>query len=167
VKVIYNTSTKEVVGDGRIAAAPAGHGALDAPANYKDYPRYFWKYDGVGEIILKTGAELDAANAQKDGEVVNLLVEQYARHLLNPTNQGKIEEVVDLCVQAIKIVLVDGSSLTQDQKDRFNLVYDTCSPHFKLQLDDVTQGDADKMAVPKAAARQAETDMKNDPNWPV
>jgi hypothetical protein len=166
-KCIYVDATGEVIGDGDENAELApGASLADAPANYDDYPYYFWKWNGVDAIELKTGAELVAAQAQQAGQTVDHLIQKYAGPLVNPVTQGSMEEIVDLCVQLVH-KLVNGTAITQAEKDAFNLIVTTCQGNYKLVLADVDQDVADGMNEKKAAARQAEIDMKNDPAWPV
>lgn len=167
MKGVYDEVTGEVTGFGGDSLQPvAGFGVAEAPLNYQDYPLYFFKWNGVDAIELKTGADLAAAQLKQKGETINRLISAYAGSLVNPVTQGSMEEITDLLVQLVH-KLINGTAITQDEKDAFNLIVATCQGNYKLLLADVTQDVADGMNAKKATARQAETDMKNDPAWPV
>lgn len=167
-KVLYRISDGECVGfGGEGLGAPAGQDVVDAPDKFFDYPTYFWKWNGVDAVELKTGADLAAAQARQRGAVIGQLIDKYVGPLGNPTAIiGSMEEMSDLLVQLVH-KLVNGTTITQAEKNAFNLCVTTCAPKYKLLLADVTQVVANAMLAKKAAARQAETDMKNDPEWPV
>ena len=76
-----------------------------------------------------------------------------------------MEEMLDLNNQIVQ-KLMNGTAITQDEKDAFNLAVNTCAPKFKLLLANVTQTVADAMLAKKSAARDIETAIKNDPEWP-
>jgi hypothetical protein len=161
----YDTTTNEVVGWGDGTVPPAPLAALEAPANFTDYPFYFWKHDS-GSIVLKTGQDLtDAENKQK-AEKAALLINQYTAQLGNVLSIiGSMEEMLDINNQIVqKLMNVD--AITQAEKDAYNLAVNTCAPKYKLLLANVTQAVADAMLAKKTAARDVETAMKNDPDWP-
>lgn len=98
------------------------------------------------------------------------LIEKYARPLLNPLNQGSIEDVIDVLVQMAKVwrdSTEGAAALSTAQKDAFDAMYTAASPQFKIP--DFAAADASvwtNMASRKEDARDAETAMRADPNWP-
>lgn len=166
MKIIYSTATDEVVGSGADGISVSAPNALaDAPANWDDYPMYFWKFVDP-DIVLKEGAELAAAQARQKAETAARLINQYTAALGNALAViGSMEEMLDLNNQIVQ-KLMNGDAITQDEKDAYNLCVSTCAPRYKLLLADVTQAVADAMLAKKTAARDVETAMKNDPEWP-
>ena len=166
MKVIYVIATGEVSGSGSDGiSVEAPYAIADAPVNWADYPMYFWKYVDPA-IVLKTGQELtDAENRQKYATATRL-IDQYTATLGNALAViGSMEEMLDINNQIVQ-KLMNGDAVTQAEKDAYNLAVNTCAPKYKLLLAGVDQAVADAMLAKKAAARQAETDMKNDPDWP-
>jgi hypothetical protein len=166
MKIIYNTATNEVVGSGSDGiSVEAPYAVADAPANWDDYPIYFWTYVNP-DIVLKTGQDLiDAQNRQK-AETATRLIDKYTAALGNALAViGSMEEMLDINNQIVQ-KLMNGDAITQDEKDAYNLAVNTCAPQYKLLLANVDQTVVDAMLAKKAAARAVETALKNDPEWP-
>lgn len=166
MKAFYDTSTDEVVGygsDGTAVEAPLA--ALPAPANFDDYPFYFWKHD-TGSIVLKTGQDLTDAQSRQNGETVSRLIKKHTASLDDLYSViGSMEAMLDLTNQIVQ-KLMNETAITQDEKDAYNLAVNTCNTKFKLTLANVTQDIANSMLAKKSAARDAETALKNDPDYP-
>jgi hypothetical protein len=66
VKLIYDTNTNELAGPGSEGIfIEAPYAMADVPVGYEDYPMYFWIWNGVDAIVLKTGQALAEAKAKK------------------------------------------------------------------------------------------------------
>lgn len=166
MKVIYVIATGEIAGNGSdgISADPP-HAVADAPANFLDYPMYFWIYVDP-DIVLKTGQPLADAQAKEKYDIASRLIEQYTAVLGSVAAiVGSMESMLDINNQMLNH-FVNGTVPTQDEKIAWNLVITTCTPKYKLLLVDVTQAIADAMLARKSDARDAEAAMKADPDWP-
>lgn len=135
------------------------------PEGFNIDEKILWKYDATsGNVEFKTGEDLADATASIITEMVNELIREYAGYTLNPVTLGQIEGACDIVVQFLNMWIND-TTATQEQIDAWNSFYAKCSPYFKVTIDTVA-GEEDDMAIAKAAARQAEIDMKDDPDWP-
>lgn len=167
MKVIYNIATGEVAGFGQDGIEPydENYALADAPPDFTDHPFYWWKWDGA-DIVEKSGQELADAIAAHKASTMSRLIDKYTAALGNALAViGSMEEMLDITNQ-ITQKLMNGDAITQAEKDAYNLVLTTCAPKYKLLLANVTQAVADAMLAKKAAARQVETDLKNDPEYP-
>ncbi|KPK66715.1 MAG: hypothetical protein AMS21_00755 [Gemmatimonas sp. SG8_38_2] len=138
----------------------------DVPTGFIWEERIKWKWNGIDAVELKTGQELADALAILAPQKIAKLIKRHAGHLVNPVTQGSMEEICDLMVQLVH-KLINGTAITQDEKDAFNLIVTTCQGNYKLVLADVDQDVADGMNAKKQAARDAEAAMKADPEWPT
>jgi hypothetical protein len=170
-KVLYKKVNNELVDcinekDVQTMPDDAVLGNVDPPVDFKKEKMELWKYDPVSKAVaMKTSQELADAEAIVYPRIKNRLIKKYAGALIHPVVQGKMEEIVDLCVQMITH-FANGTVPSQIEVNAWNLVVTACASEFKLLLADVTQADAAAMSAKKKAARQAEIDMKNDPAWP-
>lgn len=166
MKVVYIITTGELVETMEDnGAVDFPYSLADAPANWDDYPMYFWRYVDP-DVVLKEGAELAAAQAKQKATTAGVIVDRYTALLGNVQSIiGSMEEMMDLVVQ-ITTKLMNGDAVTQDEKDAFNMCVTACAPQYKLALADVTQAIADAMLAKKTAARDCATAIKNDPDWP-
>lgn len=166
-KLQYNTITNEIdslrIG---ISVHPEGENTAlaDIPDGFDIDEKILWKYSD-GQIAMKTGIELDIAMATLNESKAMELINRYAGFTNSPITLGQIEGALDLVVQILN-KFVNDEELTQEEKDKWNAFVSTNEQFFKISLFGVSQEDFDDMADAKAAARQAEVDMKNDPEWP-
>jgi len=167
-KLIYDESTYEIVDS--VPAQPDNPPStlVDKPDGFTWDERTLWKYDPTEEeVVQKTGQEYDDALALIKAKIASDLALEYTRKNLEDifTVMGSMEAMLD-CTNQIVQKVMNEDTITQAEKDAFNLLVNTCSSKFKLTLTNVTQAIADGMKAKKEKARDTETDMKNDPRWP-
>lgn len=168
MKVMYSTDTNEILGFMSSDDSPVlpGYGLADPPENWDWNKHEQWKYDPAQQIIvLKTGQPYIDAWTIINGRTIQRLIEKYAGQLFNPVTMGQVEGAADVVVQMLH-KWVNGDTPTQGEKDAWNSFVTKCGPYFKVTLATLPDEEND-MRDAKAAARQAEIDMKNDPEWPA
>lgn len=170
MKVIYVIATGEVVGggsDGISVEAPLA--IANAPANYDDYPEYFWNYVDP-DIVLKEGAELAAAQAKQNGEVAQVVIDRHAKgDAIKVQTVGAFEEngdVVNQMLLAVVEFIKNGTPLDQTLYDQYVLYHAKVDAHWSTDLATMSEADMDKIAARKAKARANAIDIANDPDWP-
>jgi len=168
-KVEYIISTNEISGTvTALNPVPSGDNfaLADVPDGFVEDQKVLWKNNN-GTIIMKTGQDLINAQAAYYGEVVERLIKKYAFSALNPVTIGSLEAAADIVVQFVHKLVNASTSIPASDKEKWNAFYYTNADLFKLKLENATQTDWYEMSVLKAAARQIEIDMKDDPEWPT
>lgn len=167
MKVLYGKVTNELVGECHDSyVGNDNHGVTDPPTDWSIEEKEIWKYDDVAEeVVLKTGQELADAQAIVFPRIIERLMQEHAGALVHPRVIGQLEGAADVVVQMVHH-WVNDTAPTQDEKDAWNSWHGKCASSFKVTLATLAT-EEDGMAADKATARQAEVDMKADPDWPV
>lgn len=171
MKLIYDTNTGELAGpgsEGILIEAP--YAMADIPSNYEDHPMYFWIWNGVDTIVLKTGAELIAAQEQQKAEVGQAIIDKHARaDAIAVRTVGKFEENGDIINQVLLAVMEfckNGTAIPQALYDQYIAYHAKVNAHWCVNLLTMTEAKMDKVATAKGKARTNAQNIVNDPDWP-
>ena len=145
---------------------PSGFSLFTAPEGFEWEDQSLWKMNETHtDIVLKAGEEFDAATEQLVSERRSSLIIKHAGPSVNPITLGNLEGATDILAFFMN-KLINGETLSSEETDTWNSFYSKVSPYFKITLTDIPN-EEDGLASAKAAARQSEIDMKNDPDWNI
>jgi hypothetical protein len=137
---------------------------LESPESFVLKSMSLWKINqDKTRVVKKEGQELIDAQEALLKERRPKLIERYAGKSLNPVTLGNLEGATDILVFFMNKIINEESFLPEE-KSIWDSFYSKVSPHFKVSLTDIPN-EEDGLAAAKAQARQAEINMKNDPDW--
>ncbi len=166
MKLLCNKNTGEVMTD--VEGCPENDSQIyaDAPFEFSFKYKTLWTLSTDSmSVIKKTGTDLEEAMNKLGSSLRRELVNKYAGSALNPVTLGNLEGATDILV-AFMNKIINGESFSVEEKEIWNSFYQKVSPHFKTNISNIPN-EEDRLANAKAAARQAEIDMKNDPDWNI